>query len=91
MGEASGIRLDRVSKRFEARGQSTEALREVSLDCAPGSFTALIGPSGSGKSTLLNLIGLLDRPTAGQLFIDGVDQKLGGFGQKGAGFFLELV
>ena len=62
---ASGIRLDAVSRTFTSRGQTTEALRGVSLDCAPGSFTALIGPSGCGKSTLLSIIGGLLKPTSG--------------------------
>jgi lipoprotein-releasing system ATP-binding protein len=49
----------------------TRVLHEVDLALAPGEFTALMGPSGSGKSTLLNLIGLLDRPTAGRLRLCG--------------------
>ena len=53
MAEASGIRLHNVSRVFEARGTSIEALRDVSLDCPGGSFTALIGPSGCGKSTFM--------------------------------------
>ena len=49
----------------------TEVLHGVDLELRPGEFVALIGPSGSGKSTLLNIIGLLDRPSSGQLFITG--------------------
>ena len=49
------------------------ALRGVSLKVNRGVFIALVGPSGSGKSTLLNLFGALDRPTKGQVLIDGVD------------------
>ena len=51
----------------------SEILHGIDLALQRGEFAALIGPSGSGKSTLLNLIGLLDRPTAGQLRIDGED------------------
>jgi putative ABC transport system ATP-binding protein len=49
------------------------ALAGVSLSLEPGSFTALLGPSGCGKSTLLNLLGALDRPTAGRVLVDGRD------------------
>ena len=51
----------------------TRALRGVDLDLHRGEFAALIGPSGSGKSTLLNIIGLLDRPTEGRVFVAGCD------------------
>ncbi len=51
----------------------TYALKGVSFTIAQGDFVAIIGPSGSGKSTLLNLLGALDRPSAGKVLIDGVD------------------
>lgn len=72
MPEASGIQLTRVSKTFDVRsGGKVEALREVSLDCPPGSFTALIGPSGCGKSTILRLALGLDTADAGDIKVDG--------------------
>lgn len=71
MAEPAGISLTRVSKTFEARGKLTEALREVSLDCAPGSFTALIGPSGCGKSTILRLALGLETASQGEIAVAG--------------------
>jgi putative ABC transport system ATP-binding protein len=65
------IHLDSVTKRFEGKRQVT-ALDAVSLSIARGEMVSIIGPSGSGKSTLLNLIGGLDRPTSGEVRIDGV-------------------
>jgi putative ABC transport system ATP-binding protein len=64
------IALEHVSKRFEGKRQVT-ALDDVSLTIEPGEMVSIIGPSGSGKSTLLNLVGGLDRPTAGLVLIDG--------------------
>ncbi|MEO8587618.1 MAG: ABC transporter ATP-binding protein [Acidobacteriota bacterium] len=55
------------------RAAAVDALSGVSLTLEPGSFTALLGPSGCGKSTLLNLLGALDRPTAGRILVDGQD------------------
>src|SRR5438876_6083522 len=69
------IDLDRVSKQFEGKRRVT-ALDAVSLTIPAGQMVSIIGPSGSGKSTLLNLIGGLDRPSAGQVRIDGA--ALGG-------------
>jgi putative ABC transport system ATP-binding protein len=71
------ITLEHVSRQFDGRGQRTViALADVSLDIARGEMVSVVGPSGSGKSTLLNLIGALDRPTAGRVLIDG--RPLGG-------------
>jgi putative ABC transport system ATP-binding protein len=64
------IELDRVTRRFEGKRQVV-ALDDVSLTIARGEMVSIIGPSGSGKSTLLNLIGGLDRPTSGEVKVDG--------------------
>ena len=69
------IDLDRVSKHFAGKRPVT-ALDTVSLSIPAGQLVSIIGPSGSGKSTLLNLVGGLDRPSAGQVRIDGA--PLGG-------------
>ena len=71
MSQRRGIRIEAVSKTFQARGKTVEALKDVSLDCAPGSFTALIGPSGCGKSTILRLALGLEIPDHGSVEIGG--------------------
>jgi putative ABC transport system ATP-binding protein len=63
------IQLDRVTKRF-GNASGVVALTDVSLTIPSGQLVAIVGPSGSGKSTLLNLIGGLDRPTAGRVLLD---------------------
>jgi lipoprotein-releasing system ATP-binding protein len=66
------LKLESVSKTYNpGTPAEVEVLHQIDLTLQHGEFVALMGPSGSGKSTLLNIIGLLDRPSAGQLFIDG--------------------
>ena len=65
------VSLYAVSKRFGENERSVWALRDVSLDFAPGEFVSLMGPSGSGKSTVLNLIAGLDTPSEGDVRVDG--------------------
>jgi putative ABC transport system ATP-binding protein len=68
------IRLEGIEKRYALGGDAeVRALRGVDLVVNPGDYVAIMGPSGSGKSTMLNLIGCLDRPTAGQYFLGGTD------------------
>jgi putative ABC transport system ATP-binding protein len=74
------IELAHVSKHFEGRRRVT-ALEDITITIPKGEMVSIVGPSGSGKSTLLNLIGGLDRPTAGTLTLDG--QRLDGLGDDG--------
>lgn len=68
---SSVLELDRVRRTYDDAG--LVGLREASLQIAPGEKVAVIGPSGSGKSTLLNVVGLLDRPQAGIVRLNGRD------------------
>jgi len=69
------IKLINVSRLYPAKaeenGGSIKALDDFSLTVAPGEWVSIMGPSGSGKSTLVNLIGCLDRPTTGEIWLDG--------------------
>src|SRR5437867_3530346 len=69
------LKLVAVSKRYEPLDDATpvEVLREITVQLNRGESAAIIGPSGSGKSTLLNIIGTLDRPSSGQVLLDGQD------------------
>ncbi len=66
-------RVENVTRTYKVGNTETQALRGVSLCIENGEFTALVGPSGSGKTTLLQLIGCLDQPTSGQVYINGKD------------------
>ena len=67
------IKLEHVSRTYPLGTAGVQALRDISLQIAPGEFVAILGASGSGKSTLMNLIGCLDRPTRGRYFLEGMD------------------
>jgi ABC-type lipoprotein export system ATPase subunit len=69
----SVLEVRNVDKIFGEGETAVYALKNVSFSIKKGEFILIVGSSGSGKSTLLNMIGLLDRPTNGQVFIDGID------------------
>jgi len=67
------IKTDNLIKTYCSAKVKTYALRGVNLEIPKGSFSCIVGPSGHGKSTLMHLIGGLDRPTEGRIFIDGLE------------------
>ncbi len=67
------IRTEHLTKIYRMGEAEVYALHDVNLEIQDGEFVAIIGPSGSGKSTLLNMIGCLDKPTSGSVFIDTID------------------
>jgi len=67
------ISLQGIERVFRVGGEEVHALRGLQLEIAAGEYLSIMGPSGSGKSTLLNIIGLLDRPSAGRYALDGRD------------------
>jgi putative ABC transport system ATP-binding protein len=72
-GQEYIVRAKGIKKTFEVGGQEVHALRGVDIDIKRGEYISIMGPSGSGKSTLFNMIGGLDKPTEGTVFIDEVD------------------
>jgi putative ABC transport system ATP-binding protein len=72
-GQENIVRAKGVTKTYEIGGQPVHALRGVDIDIKRGEYISIMGPSGSGKSTLFNMIGGLDKPTDGTVFIDEVD------------------
>ena len=67
------LRCENISKTYGSGDTTVRALDHVSFSVEKGEFVSIIGPSGSGKSTLLHMLGGLDRPTSGKVFIDGKD------------------
>jgi putative ABC transport system ATP-binding protein len=67
------VRLERVYKDYLLGEQKVQALKDITLSFDPGVFLAIAGPSGSGKTTLLNLIGCIDKPTSGKIYINEQD------------------
>ena len=67
------LRVENLAKVYGSGETAVRALDDVSFSVDKGEFVAIVGPSGSGKSTLLHILGGVDRPSSGQVFIDGID------------------
>ena len=63
------LRLSHIRKDYEGDGETVHAVKDISADIQPGEFVALMGPSGCGKSTLLHIMGAMDRPSAGEIWL----------------------
>ncbi len=67
------VKVSNLERVYENGGLKYEALKGINFDVKPGEFVSIMGPSGSGKTTLLNQIGALDKPTRGDVYIDGLN------------------
>lgn len=89
------LEVNAVSKTYGTGEAAVNALKNVSFSVPKGEFVAIVGESGSGKSTLLNMIGALDTPTSGKVFIDGKDifrmkdEELTIFRRRNIGFIFQ--
>ncbi len=73
MNQSTIVRVSNVVKNFKLGKVEVNVLKGISLDIESGKYLSIMGPSGSGKSTLFNMIGGLDKPTSGKVFIDEID------------------
>jgi putative ABC transport system ATP-binding protein len=89
------VRLENVVKIYKMGKVEVPALRGITMEISRGDYVSIVGPSGSGKSTLMNMIGALDRPTSGKVFIDSKDisnldeNKLAEIRRKKIGFVFQ--
>ena len=67
------LRLSNLSKDYGIKGFKTRVLNNISLSIEEGAFLSIMGPSGAGKSTLLNLLSTIDKPSTGEILLDGID------------------
>ena len=71
--DSIALKVENISKVYNSPVSKVVSLRRVNFSVSKGEFVSIVGPSGSGKTTLLNIIGALDRPTSGNVFINGID------------------
>jgi len=89
------LRTDKLSKTYGEGATRVEALKAATMSVYKGEFVSIVGPSGSGKSTLLNLLGALDNPTSGKVYLDGRDifmmkeKELSIFRRRNIGFIFQ--
>lgn len=67
------MKVESIFKSYKSSAEEIPILKDINFQVNKGEFVSIVGPSGSGKSTLLNILGTLDRPTAGEIFINDVD------------------
>jgi len=67
------IQLEELTRHYEMGGVTVKALDGIDMEIGRGEYVSIVGPSGSGKTTLFNMIGGLDRPSNGRVYIDGID------------------
>ncbi|MDQ7794275.1 MAG: ABC transporter ATP-binding protein [bacterium] len=90
------VRVCGLAKSFRFGGQTVDALREVSFDLDRATLVGIVGTSGSGKTTLVNLLGGLDSPSAGEIWVDGIpvheipESRLSGFRREKVGFVFQF-
>lgn len=89
------VKVNNVSKVYRSGSIEVVALKDVSFSLKEGEFVAIVGPSGSGKSTLMNILGTIDKPTKGEVYIDGIatskmnGDELADFRNKRLGFVFQ--
>ncbi len=89
------LKTQNLCKTYGTGNTKVDALKNVSFSVSKGEFVAIVGPSGSGKSTLLNLLGALDTPSSGKVFLDGKDiftmkeKELSVFRRRNIGFIFQ--
>ena len=90
------VRIEGLAKSYGKSNTKVEALKNINLPINEGEFVAIVGASGSGKSTLLHLLGGVDKPTSGKVFIDGIDiyglseRELALFRRRKVGFIFQF-